>query len=202
MWSARVFSSLWGSPEKSLLDTSLSIIERYLENGFKYVSLHKRGFEGYCSEHLKRISCSSSDINPLELPLNNTEWLTSSTRHPLCDMNSSFVKEILHMHNKTGKILVAHDGQVPSNIDGVFLNEIKHELHYDAHPIIDVFLSMHSDFFIMNPVSTMSYQIFIVRTALGLESVPILQQRNYLDIVNKLPFLAIIDAINLIENGK
>ncbi len=38
-----------------------------------------------------------------------------------------------------------------------------------------MFLSIHSEFFILNPRSTFSWQIYIIRVILGLESVPVLE---------------------------
>jgi hypothetical protein len=38
-----------------------------------------------------------------------------------------------------------------------------------------MFVSIHSEFFILNPRSTFSWQIYVIRVILGLESVPVLE---------------------------
>ena len=43
---------------------------------------------------------------------------------------------------------------------------------------IDMFLAIHADFFVLNPRSTYSWMIFVVRVALGLESVPVLRHQD------------------------
>ena len=44
---------------------------------------------------------------------------------------------------------------------------------------LEMFLAIHSDFFIMNPRSTFSFEVFVVRTILGLDSVPIMAKKDF-----------------------
>jgi hypothetical protein len=61
---------------------------------------------------------------------------------------------------------------------------------------VDLLVAMHSDLFIMNPKSTFSWQVYIVRVALALESVPRLPWRGYVGAENcpgkYMPFADII----------
>jgi hypothetical protein len=44
---------------------------------------------------------------------------------------------------------------------------------------LEMFVAIHGAFFIMNPRSTFSFEVFVVRTILGLESVPILKNKDF-----------------------
>jgi hypothetical protein len=47
---------------------------------------------------------------------------------------------------------------------------------------LDMFLAMNSRFFVLNPRSTFSWQVYLIRLCLGLESVPILKNKDvYVD---------------------
>lgn len=57
--------------------------------------------------------------------------------------------------------------------------------HHNPNPggdnlnmFIDMFVAMHSDLFIMNPRSTFSWQIFVIRACLALQSVPVLLNQD------------------------
>ena len=45
---------------------------------------------------------------------------------------------------------------------------------------LNLFLAIHGDFFVLNPQSTFSWQVYVVRCILGLESVPVLKNNGYL----------------------
>ena len=44
---------------------------------------------------------------------------------------------------------------------------------------LEMFMAIHSDFFIMNPRSTFSFEVFVIRTCLGLESVPVMKDKDF-----------------------
>ena len=43
---------------------------------------------------------------------------------------------------------------------------------------VDMFIAIHGDFFILNPRSTFSWEIYLIRICLGLESVPIVRNND------------------------
>jgi hypothetical protein len=44
---------------------------------------------------------------------------------------------------------------------------------------LDMLLAIHSEFFILNPRSTFSFQIYVIRVALGLQSVPVMRENDF-----------------------
>ena len=43
---------------------------------------------------------------------------------------------------------------------------------------VDMYLAMHSEFFVLNPRSTFSWEIYLIRTALALPSVPVMRTKD------------------------
>ena len=43
---------------------------------------------------------------------------------------------------------------------------------------VDMYMAIHSDLFVLNPRSTFSFEIYAIRTILGLESVPVLKDKD------------------------
>lgn len=50
---------------------------------------------------------------------------------------------------------------------------------------VDMFLAMHSDLFLLNPRSTLSWQVYVIRVMLGQVSVPVLRGNDFY--CNKVP---------------
>jgi hypothetical protein len=179
----RVCAALWSSPLRNIVLSSDWVIRHYLDNNLRYTAVHKRGLDGGCSKILGT-NTKPSDFSTRELPMDMSSWKANLLRdHPLCDMSPEFVMNTHSLHSRNGsKIYVAFDGK--GNIDsykamgmifgGVLENNPK--LHKAVEmKYVDMFLAMHSDLFIMNPRSTFSWQIFVVRACLALESVPFMR---------------------------
>ena len=49
----------------------------------------------------------------------------------------------------------------------------------DDTKFLEMFTAIHSDFFIMNPRSTFSFEVYIIRTSLGLQSVPVMRNKDF-----------------------
>jgi len=56
--------------------------------------------------------------------------------------------------------------------------DLRHHSSGGDHMFIDMFIAMQSDLFIMNPRSTFSWQIFVIRACLSLQSVPVLWNQD------------------------
>lgn len=174
----QVYSSLWCCPHEKLLRSVESIISTHLHGHFHYNSVHIRRLEGGCNKILAEVA-KPSDLSPLELPLHRSEWHGNLHRfHPLCEMSYDFVEDILHMHKRNDSLLfVAHDGrgsvQAYQDHHAIFSHHLSEEHRKDIDTkFFDMLMCMHSDFFISNPRSTFSLQIFLMRSILGLVSVP------------------------------
>ena len=180
-----VYTSLWSSPNPSLVEASNHFISKYLKNDFNYTTVHKRALDGGCSEVLSH-NTKLSDYSKLELPMNNREWKGDLLKeHPLCNMTAGFINDTLHLHNKQGDpLFVSFDGV--GDVSGlkkygaIFSSVLDTSLTHKnpERKFLDMFIAMQGDFFILNPRSTFSWQIFLIRTVLGLESVPILKNKD------------------------
>lgn len=86
----------------------------------------------------------------------------------------------------------AYDVKQSSVVDGASLNSTDSSteyrsgratdatLHVDMDTLyLDMMLAIHADLFLLNPASTLSWTVFVVRAALGLDSVPALRQRDF-----------------------
>ena len=52
-------------------------------------------------------------------------------------------------------------------------------LNGDEIKFLDMLIAMNADFFIMNPHSSYSFEIYVIRTILGLQSVPIMNNEDF-----------------------
>ena len=176
----RFYCALWSSPIQSTLDSTNYIISNYFSQSFKYSTVHKRALEGGCSDILSH-ALKKIDFSPTELPMNNIEWSGDlRMRHPLCGMTGSFVGETLRMHGKqNNKLFVSFDGQGAisslKELGAVFSTTLDYSSEYSQveRKYVDMHMAIHGDFFILNPRSTFSWQIFLIRNCLQLKSVPI-----------------------------
>ena len=178
-----VYTSLWSSPSVALIEASNYIIAKYL--GFNYTTIHKRSLEGGCSEVISH-NIGNGDFSILELPMNNSEWKGDIGKfHPLCEMTATFVDDTLHMHHRENNpLFVSFDGQ--GNVSALlkygalFSSDFEFKSQDTInHKFLDMILAINGDFFVLNPRSTFSWQIFVIRTVLGLESVPILRNKDF-----------------------
>ncbi len=183
----QVYAALWSSPHKKLLLATEYFIYHFLDGNFRYSTVHKRLLEGGCSNILGS-NTKVHDFSINELPMTHTEWNNNLRKnHPLCDMSYSFVLETLKMHHReSSKLFVAYDtygGCEDYKAAGaVFSSVLKDhsDIHVDLdYKFLEMFLAIHGDFFIMNPRSTFSWQIFLVRMILSLSSVPLVKNNDF-----------------------
>ena len=202
-----IYAALWSHTKQYVLDASKWIIENHLQANFRYSSVHKRSFEGECNEDLFG-AIQLSDINPNDIPMNHIEWNNDlSKNHPLCSMTASFLNSTMNLHHRppeTTKLYVAFDGDgdisdYKQSSNNVFLDVLsgyqasdRSTEHSTTNPhghstkadhdklqmFIDMFVAMNSDLFVMNPRSTFSWQIFVIRACLSLQSVPVLAHQD------------------------
>jgi hypothetical protein len=199
----RIYSALWSHPIESIYDPALWLIQNHLGNNLRYTSVHKRSLEGGCSKILAE-SVTLSHFPPYEIPMNDAEWKGNiRAAHPLCEMQASFVLETIKLNNRSSdhtKLFIAFDGRgdvsdYKKSQNSIFIDVLKSQgyqthdkVEYKYHHImfIEMFIAMHSDLFIMNPRSTFSWQIFVIRACLGLYSVPVIMNDEY-DLYLQLP---------------
>jgi len=145
------------------------------------------------------------EFNNAELPMNSSAWKEATYRHPLCGegMTLSFVEDVLKMHNRGNrKLFILFDGQsevkdfIGSNatilsIDSTKLFTPVYSVGFGRDTmLIEMYIAMHGDFFIMNPRSTLSLQVFVVRAALRKASVPALRDHDiYLGTRKRAPMV-------------
>ena len=184
----KVYSALWSSPSDLIFESGQYIIQTHLNNSVSYNSVHKRSLEGGCSKIMATVT-EISDYNSLEIPMYLPEWRGNLfLHHPICEMTYSFVKETFHMHNRSqNNIFIAFDGK--GNIDEfkslntTILNAANHQNIIDKFhketKFLEMFLCIHSEFFIMNPRSTFSFEVFVIRSIFSLTSVPILKNHDF-----------------------
>ena len=176
----RVYCALWSSPTQSIVDSTTYIISNFLNDSFKYSTVHKRAMEGGCSKVLS--SLKNSNFSSKELPMNNEEWFGDlKKRHPLCEMTGSFVADTLRMHERNNNTLfISFDGKGNVSslkaLGAVFSSVLESTTEYThlERKFVDMHMAIHGDFFLLNPRSTFSWQVFLIRNCLRLESVPIL----------------------------
>ena len=181
----KVYSALWSSPAKYIISSTNYIISNFLGGNFAFSSVHKRSFEGACSRLLSA-SLLPSDFSAIELPMDNKEWSEDLTvKFPLCEMNGSFVADTLKLnHRQDNKLFVSFDGQGSAStleaLGAVFssvLDSSKEYSHFERK-YVDMHVAVHGAFFLLNPMSTFSLQVFVIRSSLGLDSVPIMTNND------------------------
>lgn len=105
--------------------------------------------------------------------------------HPLCAMSYSFSKatEDLYYHknknrlsadNRNKRMFVAYDGfdSAQDYVDNSFVFNT-------TIMLVDKILLVQSQLVVLNPRSTFSWEIFVVRTALGLSSYPMVRNNDF-----------------------
>lgn len=222
----QVYSSLWSSPHHHILAASSFIMKEFFHNNFTYTSVHKRSMEGGCNSIA--VSCTNKDdYSPKDLPMNSAFWDGDLRQlHPICVMPAKFIVETQQLHNRNNEpIYLAFDGlgsiddynELSSKGQNVVLNSDidKHEEHKHSNKVfLDMFMAINADFFVLNPFSTFSWEIYVIRTCLGLESVPIMKNNDFYmmkrpDSFEKLKrqglwvgWLSIIEACEYLHHNK
>jgi hypothetical protein len=197
----KVYASLWSNPLSEIRSASEWIINHHLDGTFRYTSVHKRQLEGGCNKIMAHVTKPREDFSPTELPLDRPEWSGNLNRnHPLCSMPLELVLDTQVLHHRNGsKIFVAYDGA--GDVDSyrrhgaVFSNVLEQRHHAPVATskmdskakvkFVDMFVAMHGDLFVLNPRSTFSWQIYLIRVCLALQSVPVVRTNDMF--MQKLP---------------
>ena len=213
----RVYCAFWCSPNDKIVSAGNKLIAELLDNHLGYTAVHKRSMEGGCNYELA-VNTVSEDFSPLEISKDVVEWKGRLHKyHPICEMPASqTVATQLLLSRNGSKVFVAFDGRgdvsdykklgaVFSSVLDSFAMTSSHEdgkLH--ERKFVDMFVAMHADLFILNPRSTFSWEIYLIRVCLALESVPILKEKDlYVMHPNKLvelkrplwvSWLSVVDA--------
>jgi hypothetical protein len=181
----KVYAMIWSAPHIETVTAARYLIENHLGNTLKYTSVHKRSMNGACHSIMK--STSIGDYSSDELPIGSREWSHMPHRNPLCDMSPSFINDTVRMHDRQGnKIFISFDGNGDTSsliaMGCVMQVTMDIEERFPTVPLkyLDLFIAIHGDFFLLNPRSTFSWQVYVVRCILGLESVPVLRNNDYL----------------------
>eukprot|EP01038_Epipyxis_sp_PR26KG_P013659 gene13659-18331_t len=191
MFYARIYSLLWIQPSKKIIAATSYIIANHLKGDFHYVSVHRRLLEGACSKMLSERTNHASDYSANELPISSSSWKDANfnRNHPLCDMPIPFIKDIIDLHGRNHSLVyLAHDGRgdlseyKKQNSIHFILNDVLNEGNPSFKSVdlrfVDMLVAINSDLFIMNPYSTFSWEIFIIRICLGLQSLPIITNND------------------------
>jgi len=181
----RVYAGLWCCPQESIVEAATWLIDSYLSSDVNFTAVHKRGLDGGCNKLLSE-NTHVADFEGTGLPMHSHEWSGNLHHgHPLCEMSLPFVNHTMQLHSRAHtKIFVAFDGvgdvALYRKHHAVFSGVLeKHHAHSRLpRKYLDMFLAMHGGFFIMNPRSTFSWQIFMIRVCLDLPSVPILKNND------------------------
>jgi len=193
----RVVACFWAHVNHNLVSEASHLIHKQLHSNLNYTSVHKRSMEGGCSKLLSA-ETTPADYNPKQLPMDSAEWSGNLGKaHPICEYTLSFVHQIIALYmQETSKkelsaaavpIFLAWDGrgsvedyrtggQTALSVDHV--SHVELTLDGDTLKLLDMFVAMHADLFILNPRSTFSWQIYCVRVILGLSSLPVMEGKD------------------------
>ena len=101
---SRVFNALWCCPNQQLFEYAFHIVSHSL-SGLRYAAIHKRGFEGSCAAFITTATANLTD-SQIQLPVDayNTvhPFRHNTSYHPLCELENTFVVEIMTMHHREG----------------------------------------------------------------------------------------------------
>lgn len=180
----QVYSSVWSSPGPDIISEAVRIIDSNLGQSLAYCAVHKRTLENSCNE-VMNIVTKVTDFHDTGLPMQHDNWKSALANHPLCEMTPSFILDTIAYQNrsKDSKVFVSFDGigstdMYSSSLPGSFISNVLGGATKRDHSFLDLFLAMHSDLFIMNPRSTFSWIIFVVRAAMQLDSVPVMKNKD------------------------
>jgi hypothetical protein len=186
--------SVW---HESFAEYAKAIISTTFAGMSEYTGVHQRAIDGQCDYRMiamNRDLFSGSEISlrggyweDVRLPTNERKIARQirggkrSSTHPLCSMELSFVRDTKAMHGRSNQpIYLASDGQGilsdyinSRDVAGTAIGRPKPRLE-DRISVkyFDMFMLLNADFALLNPRSTFSWEVFVVRAALGLLSVP------------------------------
>eukprot|EP01032_Pedospumella_encystans_P011231 gene11231-13070_t len=184
----QVYAGLWSSPHKHIYSTALWVLEERLHADFRFVAAHKRLMEGYCQDQMSWQN-PVGDFSAEEIAMDSPEWSADLTKlHPLCQLSYDFVNRTMAIHGRADRpLFVAWDGQGSvadykmhkAVFSGVAPTE--HGGSGASSKYVDMFIAMQAEFFLLNPLSTFSFQILAVRLLLGMPittNVPRMRKRD------------------------
>jgi hypothetical protein len=176
----QVYTSLWCCPSSNIIEASSWMLSRYFNNSLQsFTAVHKRSLDRNCDAKYNGV-VNISNFSPLELaPYNTSKHASIIQIYPLCEMPIQFVHETQNLNNRSQqKIFVAFDGhgnitdyEKNRAIFGKNIKEIPLHRKIEGREL-DMMMAIHADFAILNPKSTFSWQIYVLRECLGLKSVP------------------------------
>lgn len=182
------FSAIWSAPSHSIVNATAWIIRNKM-HGFYYTAVHKRSLDGGCEAFYWKQHADRNAFDPSHVDMTYPGWNGNlATYNPICDMPLPFVHGTMKLNHRVGqKIYVLFDGRgsiadyIASNATSLadLDASISNSTSFFERKFIDLFVAINADFFIMNPFSTFSYQANVIRTALGLETVPRLHHHDY-----------------------
>jgi hypothetical protein len=184
-----VFSALWSQPSPQVKEAALFLIKNELRNSLNYTAVHKRSYHQQCAKIYEDYRNTGEDFDPSHIPLNYNGW---KEEHALCAMKNKFIMETQALHHRENQpVYIASDRREPildseyrpdkyfsiSNLKSDTFREI---LESEAlMRQVDMFLAIHSEFFIANPYSSYSFQVEAVRICLELFSTPTMNKDIY-----------------------
>lgn len=185
-----VYASLWGHLKQPFVAESCRLVASSFKEGLNYVAVHKRNLAKVVDS---RMDEKDVDAISKQIPLSSRAWKAHSSK-ALCFMNASFIRDTVVYNGRkdmlSQPIFMAWDGQGESKDSDFFLSQglktilinssqINKELlkledisRSQFELIVDKLVTINAGFSILNPASTFSFEIFIMRSILGLDSVP------------------------------
>jgi hypothetical protein len=101
------------------------------------------------------------------------------------DISAYEVQHVLFSHYLTDAIsnpIAIPPAMAYYNISSHYLHKLQQNIDgktvKDLLKYLDMLIAIHSEFFILNPRSTFSFQIYVIRVLLGLQSVPIIRDND------------------------
>ena len=197
-----VFSTLWGHIKPVVMSETLRILRTKVSTNFKYTAVHKRGLDGGCSKiFLGNFDEADAQAISSQIPLESADW-KSLHSSALCEMNAGFISDIMKLNHRemavksvdsdtSEPVFLAWDGKGSiesyknSNAQVVLSSEFSQQHDQselkasgiiktsDLLKFVDLFIAVNADFFVLNPRSTFSFEIYTIRAILGLQSVPL-----------------------------
>ncbi len=72
-----------------------------------------------------------------------------------------------------------HTFNIPAHLHSKLVSSIDSSFVKEMSKYVDMLIAIHSEFFILNPRSTFSFQIYVIRACLGLQSVPVIRNNDF-----------------------
>lgn len=171
----QVAAALWGNVDPNLIRIAIQLIVGYMGGSLSFVAAHKRSFEGACFKIINHTDAFAIDAASFPNP---TKWISNPAKPPnhLCDMPLELIDDFCnHLRNTERgceKIFLAWDGQgsaveygheAPKGGRVVVGRGLLFQLHPELANFVDMFVCVVADVFIMNPLSTWSWNVAVPR---------------------------------------